>query len=865
MTLQLTVNGTVHSVTEEQRDWSLLEFLRNVCGLISPKDGCAPQGQCGACVVRVGKAARVGCATKVDKVLGQEVLTLEGVPAVEREILGRSFAITGAVQCGFCIPGLVMRSKVLLDGKPEATRDELARGIDLHICRCTGYVKILDAIELARDHWAAKAVPELPPETGIGARAPRYEGADLALGDRRYVADMHVDGLLHGALVFSPAPRALIRRIDTAPAEQAPGVVRVLTARDVHGQRWQGLLYRDWPIFVGENETTYYIGNALALVLGETEREARAAAALVRLEYDELPGVFDVDQALAPDAPRVHPKGNLLAHSVMKRGDVLAAEQASAHLAEGTYQTQFIEHAFMEPEASVAIPAADGSLDVYSQGQGVFDDRRQIASILVEPEDRVRVHLVSAGGAFGGKEDLSVQGHAALAARLLGRPVKLVLTRDESIRTHPKRHPIRMHYRVGCDAEGHLTFANVRLIGDTGAHASVGTKVLERALGHATSAYRIENVDIEALTVYTNNPPCGAMRGFGANQANFAFESLLDELAAKVGIDGWDIRWRNALEDGDTICTGQKLHSVGLKHTLLAVKEDYKAATYAGIACGIKNVGIGNGMPDIGRAELQFGTGGHVEVFLGHTEMGQGLFTIARQIVCEELGLAPEHVSVRTSTEREVNCGMTTASRGTVLAGNALFDACAKVKTHLAERGVARVAELEGESFFGEYICDFTNRVEDDVPDPITHMSFGFATQVAILDDAGVITRFIAAHDVGRVMNRTLCEGQLEGSIHMGLGFALTEELALERGRPVDATMRGLGLIRARNMPEVDVRLIEVPEKNSKYGSKGVGEIGLVPTAGAVANALFKFDGVRRTTLPMKDTPAARAALGKRA
>jgi xanthine dehydrogenase molybdenum-binding subunit len=491
----------------------------------------------------------------------------------------------------------------------------------------------------------------------------------------------------------------------------------------------------------------------------------------------------------------------------------------------------------------------------------VFDDRRQIASFLGLPEERVFVTLVSNGGAFGGKEDMSIQAQTALLAKVTGRPVKLTLSREESLRLHPKRHPIKMTYTVGCDAEGHLTVVRAYMVGDKGAYASVGSKVLERAAGHCTGPYKVENVHVESLAVYTNNPPCGAMRGFGANQAAFAIESMMDILAEKVGIDGWEMRYRNALDVGDRFCTGQQLESsVGLKKTLEAVRSAYKDAKYAGIACGIKNVGIGNGLPEYGKAMLEVRPDGTVGIYTGFTEMGQGLFTVLQQTACEETGLPPgvfTHVSA--DTKYDLNCGQTTASRGTFLGCRSVQEAARKLKADLE---LFSLKDLSGRTYYGEVLIDDTVSLEAGAERPKTHFAYGFATQVVILDDEGRVAKVIAAHDVGRVMNPALLEGQIEGSVHMGLGFALTEEFRVEGGVPQTMTVNSQGLLRARHMPEVELVLIEDQHPDGPYGAKGVGEIGLVPTAGAVAGALYSYDGIRRFSLPMKDSPAARYIRG---
>ncbi|MCZ7589113.1 MAG: xanthine dehydrogenase family protein molybdopterin-binding subunit [Gaiella sp.] len=692
--------------------------------------------------------------------------------------------------------------------------------------------------------------------TGIGARAPRYEGAELALGDRPFVADLVEPGMLQGALRFSDHPRARVLAIDTAAAGACPGVVAVVTAADVPGERLQGPLTRDRPQLVAVGETTAYVGDVLAAVAAESRAAAREAAALVRVEYEVLEPVADPFEATAAGAPELHPGGNVLSVSRVHRGDADRALAGAAHLVHERFRTQTIEHAFLEPEAALAVPVDDG-FRVFSQGQGAWEDRRQLASFLGLPAGRVRVTQVATGGAFGGKEDLSVQPHAALLALVTGRPVLVVLGRRESIRFHPKRHPLWLDYTAGCDEEGRLVAVRARIVGDTGAYASVGDKVLERAAGHACGAYRVPNVDVEARAVYTNNPPCGAMRGFGVSQANFAVEGVLDRLAEKAGIDGWEIRWRNALRVGDRTGTGQKLgQGVGLEETLLAVRDAYREARHAGIACGIKNTGIGNGVVEEGHAVLRPEADGTVTLLHSWTEMGQGVHTVLRQIACEELGVAPDRIRVAVDTERELDTGITTASRATVLGGNAVLDAARRLREAL---GVAPLESLAGQEFRGDVVVDWTTA--NDADEPVTHLAYAWATQVVVLDGEGRLEKVIAAHDVGRALNPTLVEGQIEGGIHMGLGQALSEELVLERCVPVTETLKSLHLIPPTGMPEVECILVEVPQPEGPYGAKGVGEASLVPTAAAAAAALHAFDGVRRTELPMKDAPAALAAV----
>lgn len=840
---------------------SLLEILRNQFNITSPKNGCSPLGQCGCCVVLIDGKAMVACVVPISKVAGKSVITLEGFSEEKREVWSHAFMAKAGLQCGFCIPGIVVRGESLLSQNPNPSREEIAKSLNQHICRCTGFVKIIDAIETAGKMFLGEARPELDYSGKVGSSLPRVSAVELTLGDRLYIDDMNVEGMLYGALLFSPSPRGLLKKIHTTRAENLPGVHAVITAKDIPGERYQGLITKDWPQFVAEGEETRCVGDILAAVAAESEAIARAAVAEIQLEYKELQPITNPHDALKKDAYQIHPDGNLLSKSVLKRGDAEKAFANSAHVVSHTFQTQMIEHAFLEPESCLAIPE-NGAVNFYSQGQGIFDDRAQVASILGLTEDQVQVTLVPNGGAFGGKEDLSIQGQTAVLAMVTNRPVKTTLSRMESIRFHPKRHPIEMEYKVGCDEDGHITAVFARMIGDKGAYASVGAKVLERAAGHGCGPYKVPNVDIESLAVYTNNPPCGAMRGFGANQAAFGIESMLDILAEKLGIDGWEIRWRNVLDVGDMFSTGQVLKkSVGMKKTLLAVKDQYRNAKYAGIACGIKNVGIGNGMPESGQAHIVIEEDESITIYSGFTEMGQGLLTIMVQVLCEVTGIDPRKVRVKIDTSKPVPCGMTTASRGSLLAGNAVKMAAEKLRKDME---TANLKELVGREYIGEVVDDKTTKIDDMSQEQRTHITYGFATQVVILDDDGKLQKVIAAHDVGKALNPQLLEGQIEGSIHMGLGYALTEELRLENGAPQKYDLRSLHILRAKDMPEVEVIVIEEHEPEGPFGAKGVGEIGLVPTAPAVAAALHKFDGIRRFSLPMKDSPAARAIIGNR-
>jgi xanthine dehydrogenase molybdenum-binding subunit len=838
-----TLNGAAVEVPDDRAH--LLVALREDLGIISAKDGCAPSGQCGCCTVLLDGKAVVACQVSLEKVAGREVVTLEGIE--ERQRYADAFAAAGALQCGFCTPGILVRTKALLE-KDDLTREKAARHLGAHLCRCTGYIKILDAIEaLARGE---SPVPCL--DGGVGARAGKHQGTALSAGTRPFIDDLSPEGLLHAVLRLADHARADVVRIDTTAAAAVPGVEAVLTADDVPGELRVGLIHKDWPVFIPEGGRTSYLGDVLAVVVAADRATAERAAALVDVAYEVLTPIVDPDAALAGDEDAVWGlDGNELSRSTYARGgDVDAALAASAHVVRQAFRTQRVEQAFLEPESTLAAPRPDGVLQVWSGGQGVWDDRDQIASVLGLPIDAVEVELVSNGGAFGGKEDMANQAQTALAAHLLQRPVKCTLTREQSLLIHPKRHPIAMSYEAGCDAEGRVTALRARLIGDSGPYASVGMKVLERAAGHAGGPYAWPTIDVESVAVRTNNPVCGAFRGFGANQAQFATEGVLDRLAELVGISGWEIRARNVVEPGALWGPGQRMDDgcLGARQCLDAVRPAYDAAIAegrpVGVGLGLKNAGLGNGLVEVAKAVVRFEEDGTIEVRHCWTDMGQGVDTVARQVAVEELDVDPARIRVLVDTSRELGTGQTTGSRGTIMGAGSVADACAAALADGCRPGI---------DYPGEYRVDWTNSLNDGVAEPVIHSTFGYAAQLVILDpETGAVARVVAAHDVGRAVNPVLCEGQIEGAVHMGLGYALSEDFpADDQGRPTNMTLRSLAIIRPKDMPPVDVILVESPQPNSPYGIKGVGEIGLVPTAGAVAAALHAHDGQWRSQLPM--------------
>lgn len=856
----------------------LIKILRHDHHITSAKEGCG-QGYCGSCLVHVDGRPTLACVTPMKRINGTHVITTEGLDAHIQEVFTHAFAEKGGIQCGFCTPGIVMNAAALLKSNLNPTREELTTILNRNLCRCTGYIKIIDSILYAAAILRGEIkIPEGNPkkQLGVGGCTIKYTSPETVLGWRPFVADMYLENMHYGALKFSDHPRAMVKKIDLTEAQKINGVVKIFTAQDIPGVRKTGLIIEDWPLMIAEGEETHYVGDVLALVVAKEEAVAIEAAKKIQVQYEILSPVVDVDEAIKPEAPQIHQNGNVLSVCNIKRGDLEQAQKNSAYITEGIYNTQRIEHGFLEPECCLAVPSktstsvnsnitsSTAKLTIYSQGQGAYEDRKQIAKILGLSLNEVRVIQVQNGGGFGGKEDLTVQGHAALAAYHLGVPVKVTLTREESLIMHPKRHPIRMKYKVGCDKNGKLTFLTADMVGDSGAYASVGMKVLERAAGHAAGAYQVPVVDITAKAICTNNVPCGAMRGFGVNQATFAIEGCIDELCKQGGFDRWQFRYNNALTNGSMCTTGQILEQgVGVQETLLKLKEVFQKAKYAGIACGIKNCGVGNGMADIGRMKIEIASANKIIIHHGWTEMGQGVHTMAIQFLAEEIGqdtnldLSQVSIEVKVDTENDVVCGMTTSSRATSLVGHAMKVAARELIADLKRKNIS---ELVGKIYSGEWVCDWTTKPgkEKAGEKVVTHYSYSYSTQVAILNEKGDVEHVYVAQDAGKIINPTLFAGQIEGSVHMGLGYALTEDFPYKDGRPLFTRFHKCGILKAKDMPEVTVIGVEVNDRFGPHGAKGVGEIGMVPTAAAVANAFSEFHKYRQYSLPLKKLKGTR-------
>ncbi|MDB2074435.1 selenium-dependent xanthine dehydrogenase [Clostridium paraputrificum] len=828
---------------------TLINYLREECDLTSVKNGCG-EGACGACMVLVDGKATKACILKSDKIEGKEIQTVEGLSDRDKKVFAYAFSEAGAVQCGFCIPGMVISAKALLLKTLNPTLDEVKKALMGNICRCTGYVKIEKAVlmvaEILREN---RDVPTVFCKGIVGEEMGRIDAEDKILAEGEYVDDMKIDGMIYGFALRSKYPRALVKNIDYSDAEKLEGVVKVVTSKDIPGERYGGHLKKDWPALIEVGEETRYVGDAVALVAATSMDIARKAADLIKVDYEELEPLSLPEEAMKEGAPKIHKDGNILVREVLKRGNVDEALKNSKYVVTNHYSVPFTEHAFLEPESAMAVPT-EKELIVYTGSQSVYDDLHEITHLLGLGEDKVRIISKYVGGGFGGKEDMSCQHHAALLAYLTGKPVKMTLTRAESIKVHPKRHAMEMEFTTACDENGKLTAMRAKIIADTGAYASLGGPVLQRACTHAAGPYNYQNSEVEGIAVYTNNPPGGAFRGFGVTQSAFATECNINQLAELVGISPWEFRWRNAIEAGQELPNGQIADpGTALKETLLAVKDVYDNNEYVGIACAFKNSGIGVGLPDIGRCILEI-KDGKVHIRSSAACIGQGLGTILTQILCQTLDITPDKVVYEApDTRRTPDSGTTTASRQTTFTGEAVRVTALKVKEALNGR---TLDALNGQEFYGEF-SGVTDKMGSDKKNPVSHVAYGFATQVVILDENGKLKKVVAAHDVGKAINPKNVEGQIEGGVVMGLGYALTEDYPLKNSVPT-AKFGTLGLLRATAVPEIKAMVIEKNTNDLSYGAKGVGEITCIPTAPAVQGAYYKFDGVFRTKLPLENT-----------
>ena len=852
------VNGKEVTAAKKQK---LLRYLRDELRLTSVKDGCS-EGACGACTVLIEGEPCRACIPDTERLEGKHVLTVEGLSDFEKAAFTFAFGEAGAVQCGFCIPGMVLCGKGLLDKCPDPTEAQIRFAIRNNYCRCTGYVKIVAAIRLAGQILREGKIP-LPSTTDwkIGSRVHRLDVEEKVLGYGKYPDDYYLDGMCYGSAVRSKYPRARLRGIDPSAALRLPGVIGVYTAADIPGEIKVGHLKHDQYTMIPIGGLIHYLGDPLCLVVAETQEILEKAKKLVKIDYEVLPAVHNIQEA-ATDKELVFDEEttNVQAYKHVSRGNATEAIAKAKHVISHHFETPWTEHAFLEPECAVAYIDDDGDVFLYTTDQSSHTTLHECTMVLGDKKCKVQNALV--GGGFGGKEDMSVQHHAAMLARLTGRAVKVKLSRQESLLVHPKRHHFEMDFTIGCDENGKILGVKAKVASDTGAFASLGGPVLERACTHAAGPYAYENFEIEGTAYYTNNPPAGAFRGFGVTQTCFAIETLLNMMADEIGISPWEIRMRNAIRPWGVLPNGQIVDdSTGLVETLEVIKPYYDEAVAAGkpvgLACAMKNAGVGVGIPDTGRCKLIIEADGKLHIYTGASCIGQGLGTVLVQMIVSNTDLSRDDIVYeRSNTWIAPDSGDTSGSRQTLVTGEACRRACEKLME--AKKQVSSLAGLEGQVFYGEYLAK-TDPLGANVPNPVSHVAYGYATQLCILDPkTGLVEQMVAAHDVGKAINPLSCEGQIEGGVVMSMGYALTEQYHFDNNcKPINK-YGTLGLFRAHQTPPIKAIVVDKPGLNVACGAIGIGEITSIPTAPAIADAYYRLDGERRYELPLCNTPYER-------
>ena len=919
--INLNVNGKQYSIDAVAGE-TLSTLLRERLRLTGTKIGCE-EAECGACTVLVDGQPMMSCVYPAERADGKTIVTIEGLAQrVHEEMklhpLQEAFVEHGAVQCGFCIPGQIMTAYALLKRNPNPNSEDIRFALKDTLCRCAGYPSIENAIIAAAEALRTGEPVQKPTHIPnsihehktVGHKHLRPEAVEKVTGDAIYTDDLKFDGMLYAKAKRAMIPHGFLKKLDVSKAKALPGVVSVLTAADVPAEKNHGLVIFDWPVMVGVGERVRYVGDALAIVAAETLEIADQALALIETEFDLQPVITNPVMARQDGVPQIHEKGNLLKHIKVRKGDMDQGFAEADIVLEHTFHTPATDHAFIEPECSIAVPLPDGRMEIYVGSQIPYQDRTQVARVMGWPEERVRIVGQLMGGGFGGKEDVMGQIHTAMLANVTQRPVKLLFDRRESLLVHPKRHATQIRVKIGAKKNGRLVAAETELYGDTGAYASLGEKVMTRATTHSAGPYDIPHVRADCYAMYTNNPPAGAFRGFGVTQSAFAVESMMDKLAEELNLDPVELRRMNALHVGSITNTGQELkESVGLVECIDRVDAEMRKHNSHpftprvdsanpnlvrawGFASAYKNTGLGGGAPDISGADVELYEDGTFQVRSSAAELGQGLVTVMRLVVSEELAVAPEKVRVLVmDTDLTPNGGPTTASRQTFVTGNASRYAAKtlrdQITASMAEKFDVRpeqirfedgIVHVNGHSLsYADVYKEMKGmgqqpRVRYEYEAPKTqplgtggdmHFAFSFGVQAAEVEVNKLtgevkVLKVISANDVGFAVNPLGLQGQVEGGVMMGLGNCLTEEFIVENGNVVTDQLARYRVPGIMLTPEITAIIVEHPIASGPYGAKGVGEISSIPTTPAITNAIYNAVKVRFDKLPVDQEVIAR-------
>ncbi|MCW0235523.1 MAG: molybdopterin-dependent oxidoreductase [Ferrovibrio sp.] len=906
--MRLIVNGKPHSYHGSPAK-RLSDVLRDDLGLTGTKVGCNA-GDCGACTVMIDGKQVCSCLTAVGQAAGRPIATVEGLKAhgaLSR--LQRAFLKHGAAQCGICTPGMLMAATDLLAEVSKPDEQQVMDAIGGVLCRCTGYRKIVEAV---LDATRTPDMPEVPPVgTAVGARSLKVDGVQKVEGTEKYGADYIPHEALWLRAIRSPHARASFTLGDFSEVMRKYGLERVFTAADVPRNGFAIFETKDQPVLA--DGLVRYRGEAVVALVGPREAVEAVKPDELPIHYVPEEPVSGVIAAAAPGARLVQADKpeNVLIRGNVTKGDVAKGFAEAAATAEGLFQTSFVEHAYIEPEAGWAVRIGD-RIEIHASTQAPYMDRDEVASVMQLPPDRVRIVPTACGGGFGGKLDVSVQPLIALAAWTLGKPVACVYTRPESMASSTKRHPARITAKFAAAKDGRLVAVETAADFDTGAYASWGPTVANRVPVHASGPYHVPHVKNRSRALFTNAPPSGAFRGFGVPQAAIAHETLMDDLAARLGIDRLEMRYINAIRAGDLTATSQRLeHSAGLADCIAALRPHWQAlgadveafnarrkTVRRGIGIGCMWYGLGNtsiSNPSTMRIALR--ADGRVFYYNGAVDIGQGSNTIFVQIVADALGVGMDRIDyVMGDTDRTQDAGKTSASRQTFVSGKATEIAARDLRAQILrlanagdgaklnfdgavltveDSGVVRRLDLatlprlnaDGDVLLGEGRFDPPTTMLDADGQGVPYATYGFAAQMALVEvdtELGKVKvkKIIAAHDVGKAVNPTQVEGQIHGGIAQGLGLALMEEYLPGRTENLhDYLIPTVG-----DVPEIDVIMIEDAEPLGPFGAKGVGEPGLVPTAPAILGAIRHATGVRVTEVPvlphrlhaaLKDLPLA--------
>jgi len=911
--ITFTVNNKTYTLPVKPSE-TLASLLRERLNLTGTKIGC-DEAECGACTVLVNDQPVLSCVYPAARADGKKIITVEGLAKMVHDVMKlhpiqEAFVEHGAVQCGFCIPGQIMTAFALLKRNPDPTQEEVRYALKDTLCRCAGYPMIENAI-LAAAHTLRTGDPLPLPEIFesihkqevVGRKHLRPDAVDKVTGNAVFTDDLKFDDMLYAKVRRAMVPHAILKKLDISKARQLEGVSAVLTAEDIPGEQNHGLVILDWPALIGVGQRVRYVGDAIAIVAAETQEIASRAVQLIDAKFELLPVITNPVQALEEGQPQIHDSGNLLKHIKVRKGDVSQGFEESDIILEHTFHTQTTDHAFMEPECSIAVPLPDGRMEVYVGSQIPYQDRSQIARIMGWDEKRIRIVGQKMGGGFGGKEDIAGQIHATLLADATQRPVKLLYDRHESLIAHPKRHATQIRVKMGAKKDGRFVAVETELYGDTGAYASLGEKVMTRATTHSAGPYDVPHVRNDCYAMYTNNPPAGAFRGFGVTQSAFAVESMMDMLAEKLDIDPIKLRELNALHVGSVTNTGQELdESVGLLECFERLDAEIKKNNPTpfkpvvnpdnphlvrswGIAAAYKNTGLGGGAPDFSNADIELFEDGSFEIRSSAAELGQGLVAVMQMIVAEEMSVTPDMIRVLVmDTDLSPDGGPTTASRQTYITGNASRYAAKTLRTaitsFIAEKfdiEPSKIKFKDGTAYVNGHRLSYASiaremkasgqepRVVYKYNAPKTqalgtggdmHFAYSYSVQAAEVEvntftgEVSVLN-VISANDVGMAINPLGLQGQIEGGVMMGLGHCLTEEFIMEEGQVVTDQLARYRIPGIMLTPNIKSIIIEQPTADGPYGAKGVGEISSIPTTPAITNAIYNAVGVRIDRTPV--------------